>query len=120
MTSGPCAANRRFRHPRFGDMDLVSLLLPRKPSADDGLGAALGLAFGRYRIDFRRIENVDAAVDRTIHLRVTFGFGVLLAEGHSAEAELAHLQPGAAKLAITHFFTYPGPWVQPSARFNPK
>jgi hypothetical protein len=100
--------------------DLVSLLLPRKPSADDGLGAALGLAFGRYRIDFRRIEHVDAAVDRTIHLRVTFGFGVLLAEGHSAEAELAHLQPGAAKLAITHFFTYPGPWVQPSARFNPK
>jgi hypothetical protein len=63
----------------------------------------LCLAFGRHRIDFRRIEHVDAAVDRTLHLRAAFGFGVLLAEGHGAETELAHLHAGAAKLAIMHF-----------------
>jgi hypothetical protein len=37
-----------------------------------------------------------------IHLRVAFSLGILLAESHGAETELAHLHAGTPELAITH------------------
>lgn len=67
-----------------------------EPGADDGFGAALGLRLRWNGIKLGGIEDVDAAVDRVVHLRVAFGFGILLAEGHGAEAERADFEASAA------------------------
>jgi hypothetical protein len=55
------------------------------PSADDGFRASLGLWLRRDGIDLGGVEDIDAAVERVVHLGVAFGFAVLLAEGHGAE-----------------------------------
>jgi hypothetical protein len=61
-----------------------------------------GLGLGRDGVEFRRIEDGDSAIDGIVHLRVTFGFRVLLAEGHGAEADGANFNAGAAELTIVH------------------
>jgi len=83
--------------------------LTGEPSADNGFGAALSFEFGRHRIDLGGVEDVDAAVDRIVHLPVALRLGVLLAEGHGAEAELAHLHGAAAESAkrMTHLSEAP-------------
>ena len=64
---------------------------------------ALGLWLRRDGIDFRRVEDIDAAVERVVHLGVAFGFAVLLAEGHGAEGDARSLARRCGRaLAIVH------------------
>ena len=53
-------------------------------------------------MDFGGVEHGDAAIERIVDLRVAVGFRVLLAVGHSAEADGADLDAASAKLAILH------------------
>ena len=39
---------------------------------------------------------------RVVEFTMALGFGILLAEGHGAEADRANLDAGPAKLAIVH------------------
>ena len=64
---------------------LSRALRESKPSTDDGFSASLGLGLGRDGIKLGGVEDIDAAVERVVHLGVAFGFAVLLAEGHRAE-----------------------------------
>jgi hypothetical protein len=66
----------------------------------------LRLRLRRDGVDLRGVEDVDAARKRVIHLRVTFGLAVLLAEGHSAEAKPGDLDAAAAEFAILHALFY--------------
>ena len=105
-----------LRAPRDlgGDHHLVAHLARVEPSADDRLGAALRLRLRRDGVDLRGVEEVDAALDRIVHLRVAFGLGVLLAEGHGAERERAHLYAGPAEFPILHAALQPEAEVYPS------
>ena len=77
--------------------------LPRgEPGADDLLRAPLRFALGRDGIHLGGVEQVHAAVDREVHLLVALRFGVLLAPGHGAERQRAHLEPGVAERAVLH------------------
>jgi hypothetical protein len=62
----------------------------------------LGLGLGRDRVDFGRIEEVDAAVHGIVHLGVAFGLAVLFAEGHGAERQCRHAQLAVAQLSVFH------------------
>ncbi len=73
-----------------------------EPGADDLLGLAVGGGRGGHGVHFGGIEEVDAVVERVVHLRVTFGFGVLQAPGHGAEADLGDQHVGPAELSRLH------------------
>ena len=89
-------------HDLGGEDHLVALAARLEPGADDALGRAGGLGFGRDRIELGRVPEIDALVERVIHLLVAFGLGVLLAPGHGAEADQADVEAGAAELAVLH------------------
>ncbi len=85
-----------------GDQHLVPCLAAREPCANDLLGTPLRLGLRRNRIDLGSVEDVDAPSKGVVHLRVALGLGVLLAIGHGAQAERAHLHAGPAKLPVLH------------------
>ena len=65
-------------------------------------GAPLRRGVRRHRIHLRGIDEVDALRHRVVELRVRLGFGVLLAPGHGAEADLGNVQLRAGKRSIFH------------------
>jgi len=73
-----------------------------QPVADDGLGGAIGLRPWRNAVQLRRVEEIHALFERVIHLRERLGLGVLLAEGHGAEADDGHVDVGVTQLAVFH------------------
>src|SRR3712207_8621737 len=58
--------------------------------------------FRSNRIEFGRVEEVDALVEGVVHLRVTVGLVVLLAPGHGAEADEADFEVRAAERSEEH------------------
>jgi hypothetical protein len=62
-----------------------------QPAADVALGQSLRRA-RHHGVHFRRVDEVDAALEGVVELAVRFGFGVLLAPGHGAEADFADVQ----------------------------
>ena len=75
-----------------GQNDPVPVPPRSEPCADDFLGPTIGLGTGRDRIHLCRVDEIDAVIQRVIHLRVSVGLVVLLAERHGAEADGAHFQ----------------------------
>jgi hypothetical protein len=73
-----------------------------QPSPDDPFGRALCLRPRRDRIEFGRVEEIDALLEGVVHLGVAFGLGVLLTPGHGAETDGRDLQIGAAETTIFH------------------
>ena len=85
-----------------GQHDLVALAGFLEPAADEALGRALRAGAGRHRVHLGGVDEVDAALERVVELAVRVGFGVLLAEGHGAEADAGDVQAGAAELVYFH------------------
>ena len=85
-----------------GQHDPVAPAAALEPGSDDALGRPLRLRPRRDRVELRGVEEVDAPVDRVIHLRMALGLGVLLAPGHGSEADLADGEAGAAERAFAH------------------
>ena len=103
------------------DHHFVALPARGEPGADNRLGASLRLRLGRDRVDFRSVDEIDAAAERVVQLGVALGFGVLLAERHGAETKPGHLDAAPAKLALLHPLSFlPSPFGksqrQPRAR----
>ena len=83
--------------------DLVPLARSGEPGSDDFLGPALCFRTqGSGGIKLGRVEEIHPAFDGVVHLPVTFGFRVLLAPGHGAEADLGNGHAGAAKRVHFH------------------
>ena len=83
-----------------GEDHPIARAAEREPIADEALGGALRLALRGNGIDFRGIEEVDAMVERHVHLGMGFGLGVLLSPGHGAKADGGDAQIGAAKGSV--------------------
>jgi len=79
-----------------GEDDLVAGAAGLEPVTDDGLGGAVGLGAGWNGVHFRGVEEVDAALQRVIHLFESFFLGVLVTPGHGAQPDQADLQVGGA------------------------
>src|SRR5262249_511596 len=70
-----------------------------QPATDDLLGGALARL---PAVDVRRIEEVDAQLDRPVHDGGAVGLGGQRAEVHGAEAQPAHLDPSATEADVLH------------------
>ncbi len=90
------------RPGHLGRQDHLVARLPGEPAANDGLRHEAGLGARRYRVHLRRIDEVDAAFEGVVELRMCLGLGVLLAEGHGAQAHRRNHQIAAAELPILH------------------
>ncbi len=64
--------------------------------ADVALGGGVGFGFGRHRIHFGSVEEIDPGFLGPFDLGEGFSFSVLLAPGHGAEADCTHVQIGTA------------------------
>jgi hypothetical protein len=73
-----------------------------EPCPDDRFGCAVGFRTRGHRVHFRRIDEVDATLDRVIELRVCLFKRILLPPRHAAEADGRHLQIASAELACRH------------------
>jgi len=65
-----------------GDNHLVAVLARGDPASDDALSRTLSLPPRRDGIDFRRVNEVDAALEGVVQLRMALGLAVLFAPGH--------------------------------------
>jgi hypothetical protein len=74
----------------------------REPAADEGLGTPLRRRVGRHRVHLGGVDEVDAALDRAVDLRVRLGLAVLLAPRHRAEARLGNLERRAGERLALH------------------
>jgi hypothetical protein len=85
-----------------GEPDLLAPAAARgEPSADD----LFGDAFAWLRaVHVRRVEEVDAVLQRTIHDRMTVLFGRFWPEVHGAEYQPGHGKAAAAKTGVLHVF----------------
>src|SRR4051794_17295935 len=72
------------------------------PLADDALGSSIRLRAGRHRVHLRRVDQIDAVIERVVDLRMPFCLGILLAEGHRAQPDEADAQAGPSKRAKFH------------------
>jgi len=84
------AADPGHVHVRAGDLGgqdhfITAAALP-EPAADEALGRALRVGTRHHRIHLGGVDEIDAAFKRIVELAVGFSLGVLLAEGHGAEA----------------------------------
>ena len=70
-----------------GEHESIAAAPRGKPAVDDAPGRALRLGLGRDRVHLGGIEEVDPDGDRAVHLGMALRLGVLLAEGHRAEAD---------------------------------
>ncbi|MCY1547897.1 hypothetical protein D9M68_839780 [compost metagenome] len=68
-----------------------------EPVAENGLGGAAGFGPGGHRIHFRRVKEVDAALQRAVQDLVGIGFVDLFTKGHGAEADGGDLQAAGAQ-----------------------
>ena len=60
------------------------------------------LRLWRDRIEFGGVDEIDAACKGQIHLGMAFRFGVLLAPGHRAQADLGNKKIGPSETAFMH------------------
>src|SRR6185369_17218062 len=74
--------------------------LARQPAADDRLGVPLCAAVRRHGVHLGGIDEVDAVRDGVVELLVRLRFGVLLAPGHRAEANLGNRQRGSLQRVV--------------------
>ncbi len=72
-----------------GEDHLVAFLAAGEPGADDPLGIAEALLGRRHRIHLRRVPEIDAALQRVIHLGMAVRLAVLPPPGHGAQADCA-------------------------------
>ena len=93
-----------------GDDDPGTAAALFQPAAYDGLRGALGFRPGGNRVHLRGVQEVDALVQGVIQLLVGFGFGILFAPGHGAQAERAD-----ADAAVSQWFVFHG-WPDHFAR----
>src|SRR5262249_40522939 len=70
-----------------------------KPSTDDLLGDALP---GLPAVHVGGVEEVDAVFEGPVHDGEAVGLARVRAEVHGAEAEAAHLEPGASEMRVVH------------------
>jgi hypothetical protein len=93
----------RVRAGRLGRQhDPVAPARLLEPRADEAFGRPLRGRGRRHRIHFRRVDEIDAAVERIVDLAVGVGFGVLLAERHGAEADAGDEEVGGAEAVHLH------------------
>ena len=71
-----------------------------EPAADDLLGDAL--VIGGLAVVVRRVEEIDARVQRRVHDAMGFLLVAAVAEGHGAQAELADQQTRSSQMRILH------------------
>jgi hypothetical protein len=64
--------------------------------ADVALGGGIGFGLGRHRVHFGGIDEVDPGALGSLDLGEGVCLAVLLAPGHGAEADCAHIQIGSA------------------------
>ena len=75
----------------------------REPAADAFFRPPLGFRRGRVGgVHLRRVEEIDALRESVVHLPMRLRLAVLVAPVHRAEADLAHLDAGAAELLELH------------------
>lgn len=80
-----------------GEHDILALAGLLEPGSDIFLRAALSFrSHRRRRIHFRGVEEIDALMNGVVHLLMGFGFAVLRAPGHCAQANLRNGNIGAA------------------------
>ena len=71
-------------------------------AADDALGAAIGFCSWRDGVHLGCVEEVDAACPGQVELGEGVRFGILLAPGHAAEADLADVDVAFAESSQLH------------------
>jgi hypothetical protein len=72
-----------------GENHLVAFLAAGEPGADDALGIAKAFLGRRHRVHLRRVPEIDAALQRVIHLGMAVRLAVLPPPGHGAQADRA-------------------------------
>ena len=98
----PAEAAGRRTDDLAGEDHPVALAARLEPAADHLLRLAVGVGGGRDGVHLRRVPEIDAAVERGVHLGMAFGLGVLAAPGHGAQADGADRQAGSAERTILH------------------
>src|SRR5690606_8695234 len=74
-----------------GQDDIAALSGFPEPGADEFLGPAIAVGTDRRRrIEFGRIEEIDAGLHGAVHLSVCFGLRILRTPGHGAEADFGY------------------------------
>ena len=98
----PGEAARRSADRLARQYDFLPAAPAREPVADDLFGRSVALLDRRDRVHLRRIPEIDAALQRVVHLSMTFGLRVLPAPGHRAKANGADLHVCAAQSPVLH------------------
>ena len=83
----------------------TSLSRPPRPASQEPMIRSVEpcvSAQRRDRVHLGRVDEVDAGADRVVKLGMPLGLGILLAEGHRAEADRGDLEIGAAEAALFH------------------
>ena len=79
-----------------GQHHIIALAACFEPAADIALGGGVGLGIGRHRVHFGGVDKIDAVREGVIQLLMGFGFAVLLAPSHAAQANFANGDAGIA------------------------
>lgn len=85
-----------------GDDRLIAVLARGEPASDDAFGRALRLSPWRNRINFRRIDEIDAAIERIVQLRMAFRLAVLLSPHHRAETDRGNREVAISEFPVFH------------------
>ena len=94
-----------------GEDDVIAFAAFGEPAADVLFGAGVGLAAGWHGVHFGGVDEVHAVCGGVVELGVGFGFRVLFAEGHGAEADGADADVGVAERTVFHGILLLG-WVR--------